>query len=208
MSLSQNAEPVSPDSPHLPSPTPPMTMANRLFANFRPTSSSSVPSPSSTTEETATETPNPLPGDDTAAPTWSTDAPSAAPPPEAEPSGILSIGRSGRVSKAGIRTAIGGGVRRLCRLVAVFAADEEERALGLWAPDPEDIEDIAEPAANLVYRRVPEEARGGDALDLIQLALAVAGYVGKNVQRRSLIRAHRLAAQVAGEEPQGIRLHE
>ena len=207
MSPSQSAAPVSPDSPNLPSPTPPMTMTSRLFAGFRPTSSM-APSPSSTTEEETAETPNPRPDDDTAAPTWSTAAPSAAPPEQTEPGGILSIGKSGRVSKAGLRTAIGGGVRRLCRLVAVLAADEEDRALGLWAPDPEDIEDIAEPAANLVYRRVPEEARGGDALDLIQLALAVAGYVGKNIQRRSVIRAHRLAAQVAGEEPQGIRLHE
>jgi hypothetical protein len=186
MSPSPSEVTENPAPPTSPTPPSPLTMAGRLFSGLRPpTSPDSAPSPSSTSDPSPS--PN-RPDDADEAPISSTDAPPAETGPQAEPSGILSIGKAGRVSKAGLRTAIGGGVRRLCRLVAVYAATEEERNFGVWQPDPEDIEDIAEPAANLVYRRVPEEARGGDILDLFQLGLAVAGYVGKNLQRRAQLR--------------------
>lgn len=195
MSLNPSVEPESPDSPNNPSP-PPAPPRNRLFASLRPTQPpESAPSPSSSPETT----PSPSPDVETGAPIWSTAAPADPQPPEDASSGTLSIGKSGRVSKAGLRVAVGGGFRRLCRLVAVFAADDVERSVGLWIPDDDDVTDIAEPAANLIYRRVPEEARGGDVLDLFQLGLALAGYVGKQLQARAVIRTHRAMAAAAGE---------
>lgn len=189
MSPNPSAETDSPPSPSpTPSPTPPTV--NRLFAAFRPTTPpSSDPSPSSTTEETPPTQSQP-PADGTAEPTWSTDAPPSDQASAAESSDTLSIGKGGRVSKAGLRAAVGTGFRQVCKLIAIVAAAEEERQYGLWQPEPDDIEDVARPVTNLVYRRLPEEARGGDAIDLIALGLALAGYVGKNLQRRAVLRAY------------------
>lgn len=76
-------------------------------------------------------------------------------------------------------------------MVAAFVADEQERELGVWAPDTEDVEDVARPATNIVYRRLPDEARGGDVIDIMALGLALAGYVGKSLSRRAQLRAIR-----------------
>jgi hypothetical protein len=113
-----------------------------------------------------------------------------APAPDAS-SDTPSIGKGVRLSKAGLRTGIGTGFRQVCKLVAAYLADEEERELGVWSPDPDDVEDIAAPVANIVYRRLPDEARGGDVIDIMALALALAGYVGKNLKQKSQIRAVR-----------------
>jgi hypothetical protein len=184
----------NPDSPSSPTPpSPPATLASRLFLR----SSMSEPNPSSTNEPNPS--PSPLPDADTAAPSWSS---AAAPDPTDLPpasGGTLSIGKGGKVSKAGLRTAIGGGIRRVCRLVASVAADQDERAAGLWQADEDDVEDIGEPAAALVYRRLPEEARGSDAMDMLQLGLAVLGYLGKNLRMRAEIRARRAMQADLGE---------
>jgi hypothetical protein len=86
----------------------------------------------------------------------------------------------------------------VCKLLAVYLADEEEREFGLWVPDEDDVQDIAAPAANIVYRRLPEEARGGDVIDIIALGLAVAGYVGKNLKVRAQIRGVRQLQEAQG----------
>lgn len=192
-SASSTAEsPESPSSP-TPSPTPaPATSASSLFA----------PIPSSPRSSSETDaSPNQPPAADEA--TWSTAAPadpySSAPD---APSDTPSTGSDLRVSKAGLRTAIGSGFRSVCRVVAAFVADEEERQLGVWAPDDEDVQDVARPATNIVYRRLPDEARGGDVIDLMALALALAGYVGKSLSRRAQVRMIRnLQAQQGIDVP-------
>jgi hypothetical protein len=88
-------------------------------------------------------------------------------------------------------------------VLAAFVADEEERALGVWAPDAEDVEDIARPATNIVFRRLPDEARGGDVIDIMALGLALAGYVGKSLSRRAQVRAIRQL-----QEAQGINVEQ
>lgn len=189
MSRSPSEEtPESPDSPKSP-PTPFTTTGSRLFAAVRSSMTPPEPSPSSTTDPTPS--PNQPLDDAGADPSWSTDEPLLRTDPQPDSGGILSIGRSGKVSRAGLRTAIGGGLRRVCKLVAVLAADEEERAIGLWRADDEDVQDIAEPAASLIYRRLPDAARGSDAMDLFQLGLGLLGYLGKNIKLRGEIRTRR-----------------
>lgn len=183
MSPNRNAETANPDSPNpTPSPTPPAptTLASRLFSPR----TESAPSP------TSDPTPEPTsPAETPAEATWSTSASAAPAPAPAEPSDTPSTGRSsGRVTKAGLRIAVGGGFRRVARLVAVFAADEVERGYGLWAPNDDEVQDIAEPAANLIYRRLPDEARGGDTIDVIQLGLGLVAYVGRQLQLRVALR--------------------
>jgi hypothetical protein len=170
-----------------------------------PSSTSPAPLPQSSTSD-----PNPSPTEVAGGvPSWSTDGPESLPSLEApESSDTPSTKGSGvKVSKAGLRTGIGAGFRSVCKLVASFVADEEERDQGLWTPDEDDVADISAPAANIVYRRLPEEARGGDVIDLMALGLALAGFVGKNLQHRAQIRTIRRlqAAQgisvEAGETP-------
>jgi hypothetical protein len=133
---------------------------------------------------------------------WSTDEPDSLPSLDApESSDTPSTKGSGvKVSKAGLRTGIGAGFRSVCKLVASFVADQEERELGLWTPDEDDVADISAPAANIVYRRLPEEARGGDVVDIMALGLALAGFVGKNLQHRAQIRAVRRLQAAQGIE--------
>lgn len=191
-----------PDDSNPSQPAPPAaatTLAARLFQPLRSsmtTEQESEPSPSSMSDPNLSHD-NP----EGVEPIWSQGSESGESSDPGPSGAILSIGKSGKLSRAGLRTAIGGAVRRVCRLVAIVAADDEERALGVWHPDPEDIEDIAEPAASLVWRRVPADARGGDAMDILQLSLAIAGYVGKNVKRRAEIRAARRFMAESGYEP-------
>jgi hypothetical protein len=85
-------------------------------------------------------------------------------------------------------------------MVAAFVAIEEERAAGVWEPDEDDVQDVTRPATNILYRRLPDEAKGGDAVDLIALGLALVGYVGKNLHKRARVRTSiALQAQQAAE---------
>jgi hypothetical protein len=163
------------------------------MATPNPPQTSSSPSP----EETPPPSPHRLDAVD-AGPSWSTDAPSAPDPSAAEPSDTPSTGSGVKLSKAGLRTVIGTGFRQACRLLAAFAADEAERASGVWAPDAEDIADISGPAANIVYRRLPDDAKGGDVIDVIGLGMALVAYVGKNLQWRAQLRAVRQQQELAG----------
>lgn len=174
------------DSPSSPiSPTPP-TKVSPLFMSPQSSTSPEPLHPSSTSG------PSPSMAEAGADLSSSTvaldDLPSVEPP---ESSDTPSIAKGVKLSKAGLRTGLGTGFRQICKLVAAFIADQEERELGLWQPDPDDVDDIAAPAANIVYRRLPDEARGGDVIDIMALGLAVAGYVGKNLQHRAQIRAVR-----------------
>jgi hypothetical protein len=73
-------------------------------------------------------------------------------------------------------------------MVSAMAATPTEQEHGVWRADPEDVEGIAQPATRIIWRRLPDDAKGSDAVDLIGLALSLAAYVGKNVMRRAEIR--------------------
>jgi hypothetical protein len=183
----------SPESPPSPSLAPP-AKSTRLFAPIP----SSSPSP-----EDSSPSPSPTPGPETP-PSW-TDAPDAPSSGPGEPGDTPSTGSAVKLSKAGLRAALGTGFKQACRVLAGFVAIEEERALGVWVPDEEDVADVSRPATNIVYRRLPDEAKGGDVIDLFALGLAVAAYLGKNLQRRAMVRTHlRLQAEqgIAVEQPE------
>lgn len=177
----------NPDSPSSPTPAPSTT--SRLFA---PIASPPIP-------ETDHSGPSPSPSEDS--PGWSTEGPAdpySSDP--GEPSGIPSTGKADlKVSKAGLRSAVGTGFRSLCRAAAAFVATEQEREYGVWTPDDEDVADVARPATNIIYRRLPDEAKGGDIIDLFALGLALVGYLGKNLQLRAQVRALTQLQAVQGD---------
>lgn len=188
MSLSPSESAESPDSPSPIPPSSPTTSASRLFTpipSSPPLNSETSPSPSLSQGEDA--------------PSWSTSGSSDVGGSPAAPSDTPSTGSGVKLSKAGLKAAVGTGFRQACRLLAAFAADETERVSGVWAPDPEDVEDVSRPAANLIYRRLPDEAKSGDVVDVIALGMALVAYVGKNLQWR----AHVRSAQQLGE-PTGV----
>jgi hypothetical protein len=49
-----------------------------------------------------------------------------------------------------------------------------------------------------VYRRLPDDAKGGDVIDLFALGLAVVGYVGKALARRAELRTVMQLQEAAG----------
>jgi hypothetical protein len=165
---------------------------------FKAPANPSPPSSSSTSPEESPLPSQPL-DDADAVPSWSTDAPSD-PSPSAESGlgGILSSGKELKLSKAGLRTAVGIAFRQTTRLLAVFVADQQERQLGVWAPDAEDVEGVARPAANIIYRRLPDDAKGGDVIDLLALGLALIGYLGTSLGMRAEVRAIRRQQEAAG----------
>lgn len=188
-SRSETRAEESPDSPSSESPKPPLPRRTSLFAPIpSPPPAGLVPG--------ATPSPQEEPGAD-----WSTSEPSDRSDAPAESSATPSTGDL-KVSKAGIRAAIGQGFRTGCRMFASFAASQEEREHGVWVPDDEDVQEVSKPAANIVYRRLPDEAKGGDLIDLVSLGLAVVGYVAKNLQKRAEVRTlYALQAAAGGDAP-------
>jgi hypothetical protein len=134
---------------------------------------------------------------------WSTDAPeSVSGPAPDESSGTPFSGSGVKLSKAGLRAGLGVGFRQVCKVVAAFIADQEQREAGLWTPDGEDVHDVSAPAANIVYRRLPDDAKGGDVIDLFALGLALVGYVGKNLALRAQLRTERQLQEAQGITPE------
>jgi hypothetical protein len=60
---------------------------------------------------------------------------------------------------------------------------------------------VSRPAANIIYRRLPDEAKGGDVFDAVSLGLAVVAYVAKNLQKRAEVRTLYALQAAAGGEP-------
>lgn len=184
-------------------PLPKRTTTSPLFV---PPSMTPEPShPSQTPESGAPGTTEAAPDD----PSWSTSEPlHPSDPVTGESSDTPSSGKASgvKLSKAGLRAGIGIGFRQICKTVAALIADQEQREAGLWTPDDDDVHDVAAPATNIVYRRLPDDAKGGDVIDLVALGLAVLGYVVKNVQYGSQLRTMRQLQAAQGiqpEEPQG-----
>jgi hypothetical protein len=165
---------------------------------FKAPANPSPPSSSSTSPEESPLPSQPL-ADADAAPSWSTDEPTVhSLSAESGPGDTPSTGKGLTLSKAGLRTVVGTTFRQTTRLLAAVVADQQERELGVWAPDAEDIDDVSKPAANLIYRRLPDEAKGGDVIDLIALGLALVGYLAKSLGMRAQVRAIRQQQEAAG----------
>jgi hypothetical protein len=89
------------------------------------------------------------------------------------------------------------------RAAGRLAADQVEQQYGLWQAADEEIEAMAAPASRLAYRRLPEEARGSsDLFDVLDLALATAGYVLRNLQLRTQLRTARQLHEAAAAQPE------
>ena len=191
-SASQTADPS--DAPT--SPLPKRTTTSPLFVQPSTTPDQSPPSPIPGSEHPSGTS---LPGD----PSWSSDDPgSLSSPGPNESSDTPSSGKGVKLSKAGLRAGLGVGFRQICKMVAVFIADQEQREAGVWAPDEDDVHDVSAPAANIVYRRLPDDAKGGDLIDLFALGLAVVGYVVKNVQYAAELRTLRQLQAAQGVQPE------
>ena len=182
MSLPPSAtEAATPSSPtHVPT--------SSLFLQPSP---SSPPSPSSTTDPTPMSPPadagtgtwsSPGAGSETTGTYGYSDTPSTGDPAPSTPS---------PTTKAGIRAVCRQAVKTVTGLANGFLArDQEEADNGLWKADEDDLTDMSNPASRLIYRRLPEDAKGGsDPIDLLQLGVAIAGYVAKNLQLRARLRA-------------------
>lgn len=182
-----DTEDSPPASPSL-SPAPPAGLRSRLFAQMP----SSSPSP-----QDSSPSPHPTPEPDS--PPWSTSDPSdllSSVPDES--SAIPSTGSPFTISKTGLRTAVGGVFRSLAGILNVVATSTEERHYGIWAPDAEDVAGVSRPATNLVYRRLPDDAKSGDVIDLFALGIALIGYVGKSLAVRAEVRTARQLQETAG----------
>jgi hypothetical protein len=198
MSPSPSTDEASPSSPtsvpnalFLQPKTPPPTATPDSSLQTSPgpyPSSSSSPSPS----------PGPSPAD--AGPIWSPDADAAPIDRPSESSDTPSTGGS-PVSKAGLKAVIGSAVKTVTNAVAVIASDSYEQEYGLWRADADDIEGIAAPASRILYRRLPDEAKGTDTLDLFGMALAVAGYLAKHLRLKAGLKQLRALDHGPAEQP-------
>jgi hypothetical protein len=182
--------------------SPPLAKGNPLFV--QPSRTPEQSPPSQTQESGPLNGPSQLQDDPDS---WS-DGPLFPPSPDpAESSDTPSSGGKGvKLSKAGLRAGLGVGFKQICKVVAAFIADQEQREAGVWTPDEDDVHDVSAPAANIVYRRLPDDAKGGDLIDLFALGLAVVGYVVKNVQYAAELRTLRQLQAAQGiqrEESQG-----
>lgn len=190
-SRSQTADPSElPTSPQGPTTGSPLFVQPSRIPQHTP--------PSLTPESSQDASPDQVPAEAS----WSTDAPESASGPAPDESSSTPFSGSGvKLSKAGLRAGLGVGFRQMCKVVAAFVADQEQREAGLWAPDGEDVHDVSAPAANIVYRRLPDDAKGGDVIDLFALGLALVGYVGKNLALRQELRTLRQLQEAQGITP-------
>jgi hypothetical protein len=108
-------------------------------------------------------------------------------------------GKQNPVTAAGLRRVVEQGVLTVTSALASIAANADEQEHGLWRADADDVEGISRPAARLVYRRLPGEAKNSDAVDIFGLALAVGVYVVKNLKLRAAVRARQLVTANEGE---------
>lgn len=78
--------------------------------------------------------------------------------------------------------------------------DDFERAVELYRADPDDVENISDPAAGLLARRMPAGSDNPDLADGLSLLFAIAGYIAK--QMAKLTAARTLKARQLVFEPQ------
>lgn len=134
-----------------------------------------------------------------APPSSTTDLSDALGPGPVLPSGTPSTDNPNKPAKLN-RASLRGYARKAIVAAGKFAQarltlpDSPERMEGMWVPDDDDVNDIANPVAGLVARRLPQRAGGvianPDVEDGITLFLAVVAYVGKQLERRDRVRQY------------------
>jgi hypothetical protein len=204
MSPSPSAPDVeSPSSPTSPSPAP-LPSSGLFLPPKGPAALLPPPSPSSSTSSPA-DSPS-LQSDAGEAPPWSGGYADSEATSESLPGNSGTPSTGSPVSRAGLRSVLRGAVRTVTNAVASIAADASEQQYGLWRADRDDVDGMSEPAARILYRKLPEEARDSDALDLFGLGLALAAYIGKNLKRKAALRALRETGQLvdAGDGLTGV----
>lgn len=199
-SPSTDATAESPDSPK--SPSPASIPRNSLFLPPRgPAATLPPPSPSPSSSTSDAPSKSLPPEDSGAAPTWSAgfeDAAATNAPSESSDTPSTGSGGGISVSRAGLRAAIGRGIRTVTGVInRVASSSQLEQEMEVWKADQEDVDDISDPAARVIWRRVPAEARTGDMIDLVVLGLAVLGYVAKSLDQRAMVRQMQQATDSA-----------
>lgn len=172
-------EPVEIGVPEEPEPMSPL-FSHSPSPNPDPSYSSPSPDPSPSE-----------PGDDFGSDPRSTDGPRLP--------GFASTWRKRKrdlIAPAKAAVATAGGVAHQLLTVDGTA----ERHAGLFLPDEEDLDAIAEPLAGLASRRVPDGAENPDVTDVIGLLLGVVGYVVKQLSKRAALR-NTFAGQFDPEGP-------
>ena len=77
-----------------------------------------------------------------------------------------------------------------------LARDEDELEAGIYIADEDDAEKIARPTSRLLVRRMREDGLlNPDLADALEALVALAGYIGKVLQRRAEHRRSRAAAE-------------
>lgn len=190
----------SPEAPADPSPRP----SSPLFMEPDPIpapSPSPAPDPQSSPSSTPSPSPSPSPSDDSPPePSWSSGETSDPGPEPAGSGGTPSGGDPVRITRSAIQKGVSGVLDTVTRQLARVAADPVEQQYGLWRLDDGEADAIARPAARIAYRKLPEGATGNsDALDVLDLVLAVGGYVWRNLSIRSQLRAARQLGDVQAE---------
>lgn len=200
MSPSPSTEPGTSSSPMSDPASPASVPTSSLFLQPTP---SSPPLSSSTTGPTSPSRPEAAATDD-----WSSQGAAS------ETTGTYGSGdtrSTGETNPAGPSPTTKSGIRAVCRQAVkqitglasgYLARSQEEADHDLWKADDDDLTDISSPASRLIYRRLPDDAKGGsDPIDLLQLAVAVAGYVAKNLQLRGRLKAANQLDEAAEESP-------
>lgn len=176
-----------------------------LFLTSRQTSPAPATGPATPSSTPPSSSPHPL--DDPTSPQLGDrlelDAGASASPRR-------SSGERGRKAPKWLRE-LGRGVVEAAGKVAhvvLTSRGSAERDFGLWLPDDDDVENIAEPAARLAARRVPDVVSDNpDATDLAELAAALLGYVTKNLADRRDLRDVPAPDVVDGEVDQVVDEH-
>lgn len=133
------------------------------------------------------------------------DSPAMSDEPPEQPSTRTGSSRgSSRAERKAIREGIRAGVISVAAgLHRWLARDEYDQAVSLYVADDQDAEEISKPASSLIVRRMGPGVMSPDIADAIDLGIAVAGYVSKQVQRWLYARQLRAAgAATHGPQPE------
>lgn len=200
MSSSPSDESTPSPSPSMSPPPPRPRLAVSLPGFLQPSSPPSLP------ESPSERTADPSPGLDEAGsgPGWSDQLPDDEPPaagPSRRRSGASpasSLASSKAIAEAAERV-----VMILTEAAHQFgtAGDPLAQDLEIWRADEQDVTGIATPAAAIASRRSPEV--GGDLVDGIALAIAVAGYVVKQFHKLHALRLARRGGLDTALDPEG-----
>lgn len=116
---------------------------------------------------------------------------------------------SSRGSKRQLRKAIAVGFTGAAEVAHEFLArDEYAQAVGLWLTDEDEADGVAEPAAEIVGRRMKDVPMGDDLADGVALALAVGAYLLAQLSRWRYARDLRRNQAVIGDGLQHDATHQ